>query len=188
ASAAHGGSRSRILLRQERGSSERPGRQARLHSQPFDQEPRAQTRAEEALVPQRTEMADRMRGTHQRGQAATRARSLPLQRRCRNEALGRARRHRRQHRQHRSHESKPTWARRSPRRVLFCGNQLTSFPETSILRRKVASLIAVESGLTLGSPKRVLNRAIRKTKSATRRTWQTFCSRSPRWRLSKFRP
>src|SRR5258708_25806915 len=49
---------------------------------------RSQTRAEEALVPQRTEMADRMRGTHQRGQAAARARSLPLQRRsspCRSE-------------------------------------------------------------------------------------------------------
>ncbi len=99
-------SRCRILLRQERGSSESPRRQARLHSQPFDQEPRAQTRAEEALVPQRTEMADRMRGTHQRGQAATRARSLPLQRQCRNEALGRARHHRRQRRQHRSHNGK----------------------------------------------------------------------------------
>jgi len=88
------------------GSSESPRRQARLHSQPFDQEPRAQTRAEEALVPQRTEMADRMRGTHQRGQAATRARSLPLQRQCRNEASGRARHHRRQRRQHRSHNGK----------------------------------------------------------------------------------
>src|SRR6202167_2994945 len=58
------------------------------------------------VLERETEMADRMRGTHQRGQAATRARSLPLQRRCRNEALGRARRHRRQHRQHRSHNGK----------------------------------------------------------------------------------
>src|ERR1700678_1422996 len=32
----------------------------------------------EAVVPQRPEMADRMRGTHQRGQTAARARSLPL--------------------------------------------------------------------------------------------------------------
>jgi transposase, IS5 family len=31
-----------ILLRQERGSSESPGRQTRLHSQPLDQESRAQ--------------------------------------------------------------------------------------------------------------------------------------------------
>jgi len=38
--------------------------------QSLDQKPRAQARAEEALVPQRPEMADRMRGTHQRGQAA----------------------------------------------------------------------------------------------------------------------
>jgi transposase, IS5 family len=36
ASAAHGGSGCRILLRQERGSSESPGRQTRLHSQPLD--------------------------------------------------------------------------------------------------------------------------------------------------------
>jgi IS5 family transposase len=38
-----------FYFRQERGSGESPRRQARLHSQPFDQEPRAQTRAEEAL-------------------------------------------------------------------------------------------------------------------------------------------
>ena len=42
ASAAHGGSGCRILLRQERGSSESPGRKTRLHSQPLDQESRAQ--------------------------------------------------------------------------------------------------------------------------------------------------
>jgi len=36
-------------------------------------------RAEEALVPQRPEGAHRMRGTHQRGQAPTRPRPMPLQ-------------------------------------------------------------------------------------------------------------
>ena len=36
------------------------GRQARLYSQSLDQEPRAQARAEEALVPQRAEMAHRV--------------------------------------------------------------------------------------------------------------------------------
>ena len=77
--AAPGGGGRRILLRQERGGGESKGRQTRLHSQSLDQEPRAQTRAEEALVPQRPEMAHRMRGAHQRGQAATRPRPLPLQ-------------------------------------------------------------------------------------------------------------
>ena len=72
--AAFGGGGRRILLRQERGGREGKGRQARLHSQPLDQKPRTQTRAEKALVPQRPEMAHRMRGTHQRGQAATRSR------------------------------------------------------------------------------------------------------------------
>ena len=104
--AAPGGGRRRILLRQERGSRESKGRQARLHSQSLHQKPRAQTRTEEALVPQRPEMADRMRGTHQRRQAATRAQPLPLQGRCRNEALGRARRHRRQSHQHRPRHGK----------------------------------------------------------------------------------
>src|SRR5258708_29162585 len=36
-------------------------------------------------------------------------------------------------------QPQPTQARRSPRRVLFCGNPLTSILETSILRREVAS-------------------------------------------------
>jgi hypothetical protein len=62
----------------------------------------AQTRTEEALVPQRPEMADRMRGTHQRRQAPTRAQPLPLQGRGRNGALGRTRHRRRQSPQHRS--------------------------------------------------------------------------------------
>jgi hypothetical protein len=52
--------------------------QARVHSQPREQEPGAQTRAEEALAPRRSEVADRMRGAHQRGQTATRARPLPI--------------------------------------------------------------------------------------------------------------
>ena len=75
---APGRGRCRILLRQERGGGEGKGRQARLYSQSLHQKPRAQTRTEEALVPQRPEMADRMRGTHQRDQTATRAQPLPL--------------------------------------------------------------------------------------------------------------
>src|SRR5258708_5313608 len=51
-------------------------------------------------------MADRMRGTHQRGQAATRAQPLPIQGRRRNGALGRARRGRRQPHQHRPRNGK----------------------------------------------------------------------------------
>src|SRR6516164_5953580 len=73
-----GRGRCRILLRQERDGGEGKGRQARLHSQSLHQKPRAQTRTEEALVPQRPEMADRMRGTHQRDQTATWAQLLPL--------------------------------------------------------------------------------------------------------------
>jgi len=56
---------------------------------------RKQTRAEEALVPQRAEVAHRIGGPYQRRQAAPRARSLPLQGRQRHAALGRARRDRR---------------------------------------------------------------------------------------------
>jgi hypothetical protein len=55
----------------EAGRREGERRQARLHSQSFDQEPRAQARAEKALVPQRPEMAHRLRGTHQRHKTAT---------------------------------------------------------------------------------------------------------------------
>ena len=95
-----------VLLRQERGGGESEGRQTRLHSQSLHQKRRAQARAEEALVPQRPEMAHRMRGAHQRGQAAARARSLPLQGQHRNEALGRARRRRRQPHQHRPRDGK----------------------------------------------------------------------------------
>src|SRR5262249_28156331 len=47
-----------------------------------------------------------MRGVHQRGQAATRSRSLPLQRLRRNEPLGWPRHHRRQRRQHRPRDRK----------------------------------------------------------------------------------
>jgi IS5 family transposase len=65
-----------------------------LLGQSLDQKPRAETRAEEALVPQRPEMAYRMRGTHQCHQAAARPRPLPLQGLHRNEPMGRARRHR----------------------------------------------------------------------------------------------
>src|SRR6202008_4930559 len=41
--------------------------------------PESQTRAEEALVPQWAEMADRLRGPHQRGQATARAQPQPIQ-------------------------------------------------------------------------------------------------------------
>ena len=88
---APGGGGCRLLLGQERGGRQSQGRQARLHPQSLHQEPRAQTRAEEALVPQRPEMAHRMRGSHQRGQATARTQSQPIQGRCRNEALGRPR-------------------------------------------------------------------------------------------------
>jgi hypothetical protein len=101
-----GGGGRRILLRQERGRREGEGRQARLHSQSFDQKPRTQTRAEKALAPQRPEVAHWMRGTHQRGQATKRPHSLPLQGLRRNEPLGRARCHRRQYCQHRSRHGK----------------------------------------------------------------------------------
>ena len=37
-----------------------------------------QTRAEETLVPQRPEVADRVRGTHQRGQAAARSQAAAM--------------------------------------------------------------------------------------------------------------
>src|SRR5499427_462092 len=74
----------------------------------------AQTRAEEALVPQWAKMADRMRGAHQRGQAATRSRSLPLQRLRRNEPLGWPRHYRRQRRQHRPRDRKAIKAVSSP--------------------------------------------------------------------------
>ena len=51
----------------------------------------AQARAEEALVPQRPEVANGVRGAHQRGQAPAWSQPLPLQGRCRHEALGRPR-------------------------------------------------------------------------------------------------
>ena len=76
-----GGRRRRLLLRQKRGRCQSQGCQTRLHPQPLDQERRAQTRAEEALVPKRSEMAHRVRGTHQRRKAPARSRPLPLQRR-----------------------------------------------------------------------------------------------------------
>src|SRR5262249_759353 len=104
----------RLLFRQERRGGEGDGRQARVHSQSLQQKPRAQTRAEEALVPQWAKMADRMRGAHQRGQAATRSRSLPLQRLRRNEPLGWPRHYRRQRRQHRPRDRKAIKAVSSP--------------------------------------------------------------------------
>jgi hypothetical protein len=84
-----GGSGRCILLRRKRGCSEGERRQTRLHSQSLDQKPRTQTPAEKALVPQRPEVAHRMRGTHQRGQTAQWPRPLPLRGLRRNEPLGR---------------------------------------------------------------------------------------------------
>jgi hypothetical protein len=49
------------------------------------------TRAKEALVPQRPEMADRLRGSHQRGQTTAWTGSQPVQGGYRNQALGRPR-------------------------------------------------------------------------------------------------
>jgi IS5 family transposase len=104
--------------------------------QPLNQEPRTQTRAEKALVPQRPEMAHRVRRPDQRGQAATRSRSMPLSRLYRHQPLGRARRHRRQCRQHRPRYRKargplitpasPRSAAGHPRRVLRRRAQLTT--------------------------------------------------------------
>src|SRR5215475_13530110 len=71
----------------KRGGCESQGRQTRVHPQSLNQEQRAQTRTEKALVSQRSEMADRMRGTHQRGQAAAWTEPLPLQRRGRYAAV-----------------------------------------------------------------------------------------------------
>ena len=68
AHSASGGGGRRILFRQQRGGGESARRQAGLHSQSLDQQPGAQTRTEEALVPQRPEIAHRMRGPHQRRQ------------------------------------------------------------------------------------------------------------------------
>ena len=48
-----------LLFRQERGGCEGQGREARVCAQPLHQEPRAQARAEETLVPQRPEVAHR---------------------------------------------------------------------------------------------------------------------------------
>ena len=104
--AAPGGGRRRLLLREEREGGESQGRQARVHSQPLDQKSRAQARAKEALVPQRPEMAHRMRGPHQRDQAPARPQPLPLQGRGRNEAMGRPRRDRRQCHQYRPRPGK----------------------------------------------------------------------------------
>jgi len=99
---ATSGGRCGVLFRQKRDGGESDGRKARVRSQSVKQEPRAQTPAKEALVSQRSEMAHRMRRTHQRGQASTWAQPLPLQKRTWNAALGRARRDLRQSRQHRS--------------------------------------------------------------------------------------
>jgi hypothetical protein len=83
--AASGGADSGFYSAKKR-SSESQRRQTRMHSQPLYEKPRAETRAEKALVPQRSEMANWIRGTHQRHQAATWARPLPIEGRRRDEA------------------------------------------------------------------------------------------------------
>src|ERR1022692_967647 len=67
-----------------------------LRSQSQHQERRTEAGTKEALVQARTEMEDRLRGAHQRSQAAARIAAMPLQRRRRNQALGGARSDRRQ--------------------------------------------------------------------------------------------
>jgi hypothetical protein len=116
--------------------------------------PRAQVRTEEALVPKRPEMENRLRRTHQRRQTPARAQSLPLQRPRRNAALGRPRYHRRQPRQYRPRDAQgrqrvavPFINRRSTSRPPLQGGllfvrpfgPLTPSAKLSILRRKVAS-------------------------------------------------
>jgi len=95
-----GGGGCRLLLGQERGGRESQGCQARLHPQPLHQKPRAQTRTKEALVSQRPEMANRLRGSHQRGQTTAWTQPQPVQGGCRNQALGRPRGDCRQSGQH----------------------------------------------------------------------------------------
>jgi len=53
--------------------------------------PERKREQKKALVPQRPEMAHRLRGSHQRGQATARSQSQPVQRGCRDAALGRPR-------------------------------------------------------------------------------------------------
>jgi IS5 family transposase len=77
---APGRGRCRLLLRQERSRSESQGCETCLHSQSLFQERRSQARAEEAMVPQRSTMAHRVRGPHQRQQAPPRPQPLPLSR------------------------------------------------------------------------------------------------------------
>jgi IS5 family transposase len=72
-----GGRGRRILLSKERGGSDCQRRQAGLHSQSLDQKRRAQARTEKALVPPGSDMADRLRGPHQRGQAPAWPQPLP---------------------------------------------------------------------------------------------------------------
>src|SRR6266852_1734403 len=86
--AATGGGGRRILLGEEREGSKRKGRETSLRSESLHQKRRAQTGAEETLVPQRSEMEDRMRRADQRAQAAPRTESQPVQGRRRDEAMG----------------------------------------------------------------------------------------------------
>jgi len=114
--------------------------------------------AEEALVPQRPEMAHWVRGSHQRGQAPAWSQPLPLSRRERHEALGRSRHHRSQpDQQEQCHietgeAGEPVRAltdlpssmllTTSPRPTagaIFCFSADGSRPKGSFLLRKVAS-------------------------------------------------
>src|SRR5262249_26814331 len=140
----------RLLFRQERRSGEDDGRQARVHSQSFQQKPRAQTRAEETLVPQWAKMADRMRGAHQRGKGAHGSRPLPQKRFRGNEPLGWPGHHRRNRRQHRPRDRKAIKAvgRPPPSKLSIrppvnpAGNALRFSidrrSQSAILRREVA--------------------------------------------------
>ena len=63
------------------------GREASVCSKPFHQKRETQEGAEDALVQRRSEVADRLRGTHQRSQTAAWVEPVPLQRYPRNETL-----------------------------------------------------------------------------------------------------
>src|SRR6202051_1452948 len=107
--AASGGSGRRILLRQQREGSQTKGCETSLRPQSRHQERGAPARAEKTLVPKRSKMANRMRGPDQRTQTPPRTDSQPLQRRGRNEALGRTWSDRRQPHQHRTTQELTTW-------------------------------------------------------------------------------
>jgi hypothetical protein len=92
---------------------------ARLGSEPLHKESRTTTTSEEAILPQRPEVANRGRRSHQRAQTATWTESLSLSRRCWHATVGGPGRDCRQSDQYRSipgsHEQRIGIERRSPK-------------------------------------------------------------------------